>query len=235
MSSSPIIVFDSGIGGFSILRHLSKYKGSYLYYADQANFPYGNLQLDKLTSVLTARAKDFLDYNPKAVVVACNTGTVTGISLMRKLLPCPVFGVEPVTKQMTQFHQPVVWGTKVTSHSARAKELVNRDGKHIRYYTPTNLAQAIETDNKLEQNQSLQQSCLDLQGVDAIGLSCTHYPLILEKIKTTFPDVTVYDPSLAVARHVARSLDLKEGKSSISYYSTLSVLRLKSQAAKYNL
>lgn len=238
MSVQPLIVFDSGIGGFSILKELLPYQVPLLYYADQANFPYGEKSHTWLKERYTQLCSLFTTYQPRGVVVACNTGTVSGITLFRKLLSCPVFGVEPVTKMLSSHKHPVVWGTKVTTTSPQAQALRLAHGQHISYYTPVGLAAAIEAGDLQAINSILKELAQTHSSVDAIGLSCTHYPLITPIIQSYFPQAVLYDPSRSVATHVANTLKLKNSPRPlphITYQSSLSVLRLKKQAKAYGL
>ncbi len=239
MLKSPLIVFDSGIGGFSILKELTQYDVRILYYADQAHFPYGDKSIDYLNNRFVELAKIFEKYNPYAVVVACNSGTVTALPYLRSALSVPVFGVEPVTKMLKDHVNPVVWGTKVTTNSGVAKELRLTHGEYIKYYTPVGLASAIEQNDTVAINTILKKAVTELNQVDAIGLSCTHYPLIKPLIQEYFPSVTLYDPSSAVALHVARTLKLDKRATTkqcvVEYESSASVLRLQEQARRYGL
>ncbi len=238
MTTQPLLVFDSGLGGLSILKEFLGCDLPLIYYADQANFPYGDKSESWLKSRLTELAEIWKSYNPLAVVLACNTGTVSGISIVRNLLHCPVFGVEPVAKMLSSATSPVIWGTKVTLDSQVAKDLRVAFGNHIRFYTPSGLPSAIEHGDKISVMQILTQAKKELGEVDAIGLSCTHYPLIKAEIENVFTGVTLYDPSAAVAAHVIKSLNLVNHQSSImnhniNYLSTAGVLRLKRIAGAY--
>lgn len=239
MLKSPLIVFDSGIGGFSILKELLHFDVPILYYADQAHFPYGDKSLDYLNSRFVELAKIFKSMQPLALVVACNSGTVTALPYLRSELSVPVFGVEPVTKMLKDHINPVVWGTKVTTISDVARELRLTHGEHVKYYTPVGLASAIEQDNLNEVKKILKKAVVELNQIDAIGLSCTHYPLIKDIIQAYFPSVTIYDPSKAVASHVARSLKLSARAATkpslVEYNSSASVLRLQELAKRFGL
>lgn len=239
MRDQPLIIFDSGIGGFSILKELVKYDSSFLYFADSAHFPYGDKSSQFLKNRFVELADIFAKQQASALVVACNTGTVTALSYLRSTLNIPIFGVEPVTKMLKAHQYPVVWGTTVTTNSEVAQNLKNSHGPHIRYYTPIGLASAIEEDYLTKVKSILETAKKDLGETDAIGLSCTHYPLVKSIIEEIFVDVPIYDPSMAVATHVAKTLHLKKRvvstKSQINFQSTGFVLRLEQLASKYGL
>lgn len=208
MTNSPLIIFDSGIGGLSILKEFLYTDVPLLYFADSLNFPYGDKKESWLKQRLGELAELFKAYQPIGVVLACNTGTVSSIDQVRKALSCPVFGVEPVVKMLVHHHHPVVWATKVTLSSTSASNLRSELGQHVRYYTPIGLASAIESQDLSLVRQILERTKTELGEADAIGLSCTHYPLIKAEIQKVFPGVTLYDPSRAVATHVIKSLNL---------------------------
>lgn len=240
MFDYPLIIFDSGIGGFSILKELTKFDTTFYYYADQAHFPYGDKSEKFLKNRFVALGDTFSKVQASGLVVACNTGTVTALSYLRSRLNIPIFGVEPVTKMLKEHKDPVVWGTSVTTNSAVAQSLRASHGDHIHYYTPVGLAKAIENDDMAKVKKILQVAKNELGEVDAIGLSCTHYPLVKTQIQAVFPSVTLYDPSAAVASHIAATLNLKlkpdqSHKSQIDYQSTGTVLRLQQLAKKYEL
>lgn len=250
MTKSPLIVFDSGIGGLSILKEFLKIDVPLLYYADSLNFPYGDKSEVWLKHRLGELAKIFGTYQPLGVVLACNTGTVSSIDLVRANLSCPVFGVEPVVKMLSHHPHSVVWATKVTVNSNTAKLLRATHGNSVCYYNPVGLAAAIESGNQSLVEKILTQVKLELGEIDAIGLSCTHYPLIKAEIEKVFPGVILYDPSEAVAAYVIKSLNLINlpanlpaqagvGHQStlinhnITFVSTKGVLRLKRIAKGY--
>ena len=235
MRSHQLIIFDSGIGGFSILRHLLNLPVPITYFADQLHFPYGDKSVTWLKSRLTTLARCFARSSPPAVVIACNTGTVSAIDRVRSLLSCPVIGVEPVTKPISLYPDPVIWGTTTTISSARASELKDTHGDHIRYYTPTSLASAIEHDDLPQIHQILSRAHTDLADPSAIGLSCTHYPLIAPLIQEYFPTSVIVDPSPAVASQVKKSLPTTNYHipATITFLSTQSSVRLKQQSEHY--
>ncbi|GAB4027426.1 MAG: glutamate racemase [Candidatus Microgenomates bacterium] len=240
MLDYPLIIFDSGIGGFSILKELVKYETKFVYFADSAYFPYGDKSEEFLKDRFVELAHFFSKQQASGLVIACNTGTVTALSYLRGKLNFPIFGVEPVTKMLKTYHSPVVWGTTITTNSDVALNLRQVHGNHIRYYTPIGLAKAIEEDDMVKVKHILKTAKFELGATDAIGLSCTHYPLVKNIITEVFVDIPIYDPSQAVASHVAKTLKLKiksdlSLKSQINYQSTGSVVRLKQLALKHGL
>lgn len=240
MLHNPLIIFDSGIGGFSILKKLLHYNVPILYYADQLHFPYGNKTEEWIKTRLTELSLVFRDYAPRGLLLACNTATVTALSTLRSEMSCPVFGVEPVTNMLKSHKHPVIWATSTTTKSSKAGNLKKSHGEHIRYYTPIALASAIETGDTKQIRTILKKAKLDLGQLDAIGLSCTHYPLATKLIKKEFAGVKIYDPSHAVSLHIATTLNLTPRKpedlpAPLQFESSDDVLRLVELAKSHGI
>jgi glutamate racemase len=208
--TSPIVVFDSGIGGLSIYKPLriALPQENIVYIADSANFPYG----DKTPAWLSARfielSAQFADLDPKLVVLACNSATTNIIEEVRSRLKRPVVGVEPVIKPLAQFESALALMTTVSSSSPATAKLLSTYGKHVQVYTPKGLASAIEFNNYDQVKKSLHEikKIVQRNHVQAIGLSCTHYPLIINEFKKSLPGVEFIDPSEAVVKQVLRVL-----------------------------
>ena len=210
MTSRPIIVFDSGIGGLSIFRPLKKAlpNENIVYLADSNNFPYGN----KSPSWLLARFKElslqFNDLNPKLVVLACNSATTNIITELRTMLKCPVIGVEPVIKPLSSYKHALALMTEVSAQSSATAELMKKYGQDVVIFTPSGLAKAIEFNDfdQVKKNIHEIKEIVQKQKIEAIGLSCTHYPLIINIFTEAMPDVVFIDPGEAVVREAQRVL-----------------------------
>lgn len=214
MSASPIIVFDSGIGGLSIYRPLKRAlpKENIVYIMDSNNFPYGSKSSAWLTNRFKELALDFNKFSPKLVVLACNSATTNVISDLRITLDCPVVGVEPVIKPLSVFTHSLALMTEVAASSDTTKKLLLTYGDHVRIHTPRGLASAIEYNDFDQVKKSIheiKQIVQDAQ-MEAIGLSCTHYPLIIKQLEAAMPAVKFIDPSDAVVAEVLRVLKSNE-------------------------
>ncbi len=209
-----ILVFDSGIGGLSIYRPLMHRlpQDQILYFADSSNFPYGNKTASWLRSRFTVLASEFAHLNLAALVVACNSATVNAIDIFRSKLMCPIIGVEPVIKPLSGYSQAVALMTAVSASSIQTKNLLIKYGEHVKVYTPTGLAEAIEYNDYTQVKKILTKLAryIRINQIKAVGLSCTHYPLILPELKRRFPGIEFVDPSLAVVRQVERVLRLTQ-------------------------
>ena len=206
----PIIVFDSGIGGQSIYRPLKQAlpRENIIYISDPVHFPYGDKSAEWLSARFVELAKDFAALDPKLLVLACNTATTNIIAQLRRDLRCPVVGVEPVIKPLASYGSALALMTAASASSSATAELRAKYGAHVQLFTPKGLAQAIEYNDydQVKKNIHEIKNIVQKQQIQAIGLSCTHYPLILGALKAAMPEVIFIDPSDAVVKEVIRVL-----------------------------
>ncbi len=205
-----ILIFDSGIGGLSILNEIARtsLKNHYYlsYFADQLYFPYGEKEpplierrVSKIINSLVQRA------NPSCIIIACNTVTSLTISKLRRRFKIPIIGVEPVIKPLSKFSHPLLLATKATINSERTKKLIELYKPHnFILYSPLHLATAIEMMNEKLSKKILLNIKEKFPNINAIGLSCTHYPLIKKLFKEIFNDIPLIDPSEAVAKQARK-------------------------------
>lgn len=212
MEKGPIIVFDSGVGGLSIYRPLriALPDENVVYITDSQYFPYGTKSPKWLLNRFRTLAKQFNELAPQAIVLACNSATTNVIVEMRSLVACPVVGVEPVIKPLARYSSALALMTRASATSVTTKELREKYGQHVYVYTPHNLANAIEFNDYEQVKKSIQaiKKIVQKQQIKAIGLSCTHYSLILPMLKKALPHVDIVDPSAAVVRQVQKVLRL---------------------------
>lgn len=210
MRHRPIIVFDSGIGGFSIFRPLKSAlpNENIIYLADSNNFPYGNKSIPWLENRFRELSLEFGQLDPKLVVLACNSATTNVITAIRASLDCPVVGVEPVIKPLSKYSSALALMTESSAASAVTRDLLNKYGRHVQIFTPKGLASAIEYNDIEQVKKSIHEIKYIVlkEKIEAIGLSCTHYPLVIKALQTAMPQVELIDPSLAVVKEVLRVL-----------------------------
>lgn len=214
MSDAPIGVFDSGVGGLSVLHEIRALLPSedLLYVADSAAAPYG----DRPETFIRQRVEaigDFLSQmGAKTIVVACNTATAIGVELLRSKLSIPVVAMEPAVKPAATLSRSKVIGVLATSRTlaserfARLADNFGRGARVILQPCPgfVELVERGETDSPRAFDLVRQHvEPLVAQGADTLVLGCTHYPFLLPVIKEVAgPQVTVLDASLPVARRV---------------------------------
>ncbi len=230
-------VFDSGIGGLSILEKLKEVlpNENFYYYADKDNMPYGAKSEDELLKITSLIVDEFIRRNCKMIVIACNTATTKCMSKLKEKYKDMLFiGVVPAIKVActNNYKNILLMATPVTINSKRTKELIenNKKANQNIYLLPCeNLAQKVEKGNFKEINQILTKLLLPYQdkNIDAIVLGCTHYSLIKEEITKIMPTSELIDGTLGVAQEVKRKLTEnnllnKDNKGSIYFLDKLS-------------
>ena len=229
-----IAVFDSGLGGLSVLRHLKRVmpKERYLYYGDCANAPYGTRTTQQVRELTFAAAEHLLqNYPVKALVVACNTATAAAIDTLRQAHPdLIIVGVEPALK-LAADHCPGrtvgVMATPVTLREEKFNHLAARfeDACQIVRLPAPGLVELVEAGkaNSAETVELLTQLLGPWLGkLDAMVLGCTHYPFAIQALRKVIgEDIPIYDGSEGTARETRRRLEaaglLREGTGEILF------------------
>jgi glutamate racemase len=215
----PIGVFDSGLGGLSVLREIRRLlpHEDLFYCADSGHAPYG----EKPQALIAARSLELcgflLEQGAKALVIACNTATAAAAQAIRERWPdVPVIGMEPAVKPATAATKNGVVGVLATTgtlESARFAALLDQFGKEVRVLTRPGVG-LVEAVERGEQGSARLFRLLEAHlapllagGADVIVLGCTHYVFLREQVEAIVgPDVRVIDTGAAVARQVERKL-----------------------------
>lgn len=214
----PIGVFDSGVGGLSVLRAIRHELPleRVVYVADSGYAPYG----DRPREFIEARALAIVDFllqrDVKAVVVACNTATGAAVHVLRERLTIPVIAIEPAVKPaalQTRSGVVGVLATAGTLSSQKFLDLVDRHGAGVQVLVQPcpGLAEQIEagelaSDGTRALVTTLVRPLLE-KSADTLVLGCTHYPFVRDVIaEVAGPSVTIIDPAVAVARELRRRL-----------------------------
>lgn len=211
-------VFDSGIGGFTILAELRKLlpNENFFYYADSLNNPYGEKSDEKLFEITSNIVENLKSYGCKIIVIACNTATTRCIKYLRNKYSDIIFiGTVPAIKVACDhnFKNTLVMATPGTIDSERTNELV-RDNKRADqniYLVPCyGLAQAIEKKDTLKVKEILKNIFKDYKdkNIDSIVLGCTHYPFVKKEILEEMPTVALLDGASGVAKETKRQMEL---------------------------
>ncbi|MCA8028276.1 glutamate racemase [Burkholderia cepacia] len=216
---APIGIFDSGLGGLSVLRAARAQlpDESFIYVADSHHAPYGPRDEAFITERTLAIGEWLAREGAKALVIACNTATARAIAAIREHLPMPLVGVEPGIKPAVAVSASGVAGvlaTQSTLNSPRFQALLDRYGAGRRFICQPGhgLVEAIERGDTNSPAlrvllDSYLQPMLD-DGADTLVLGCTHYPFFTETIRDLVGDrLTIVDTSDAIARQLARILD----------------------------
>lgn len=218
-SAAPVGVFDSGVGGLSVLAEISRLlpNESLLYVADCGHIPYGEKSPEFIRQRCRKVAEFFQEQGVKAVVLACNTATVAAAADLRERFPqWPLVGMEPAVKPAAAATRSGVVGVLATTgtlQSAKFAALLDRFATDVRVVTQPcpGLVELIESGdlNSPALRQLLQGYVEPLlaAGCDTIILGCTHYPFLKPLLGEMVPaSVAIIDTGAAVARQLQRLL-----------------------------
>lgn len=214
-----IAVFDSGVGGISVLRHLLQIMPNerYLYFGDSANAPYGSRSAQQVQQLTIAAVEKLMGYGVKALVIACNTATAAAIEMLRQRYPDTiVIGIEPAVKIAAE-HFPKgtigVLATPVTLSAEKYKQLSQRfeNGCQVIPIPAPGLAGLVEEGkiNDPETRKLLETLLTPYVGkLDALVLGCTHYPFVKTQIcQILGKSVPLYDGGEGTAKETKRRLE----------------------------
>lgn len=253
----PIGVFDSGVGGLSILRALrAELPGEdFVYFSDAGHAPYGEKGEEFVSSRSLAIAVDLLEqHRIKGLVVACNTATAAAVHLLRaRHTQLPVVGVEPALKPaaaLTRTGHVAVLATRGTLASAKFKALQEslRDQAQFTLVPCDGLAAAIEADDqpliRALCDKYTREACCFGTGpgeIDTLVMGCTHYPFAAHVFRDLLgPDIQLVETGEPVARQTRRLLQERgllkpAGRGSVRWQTTGSSEALRTAAARWQV
>ncbi len=223
-------VFDSGVGGISVLRELVKQMPGerFLYFGDSANAPYGSKTTEQVKTLTLAAAQYLMERGIKALVVACNTATAAAIADLRQRYPDTIIvGIEPALKLAADKFPAGrigVMATEVTLREEKLAHLLERfDGLQVERISAPGLVERIESgEMDSPQTEALLKEILTpyFGKLDALVLGCTHYPFVKDTItKLLGQQVRLLDGGEGTARQVKKCLKetdlLLEGTGSV--------------------
>ena len=231
--NAPIGVFDSGIGGLSVLKALQAAlpHEDLIYLADNGHAPYGERDTKHVLERSRAITQYLVRQNIKALVVACNTATAAAIDRLRTEHPnLPIIGVEPALKPavaLSKTGRIGVMATRSTLASARFQVLLAAQAGAAEFVLQPcdGLADAIERGASIQNATEIIALCasntraMGIFGtqsgqIDTLVLGCTHYPFVSDHLQALVgPDVTLVENGEAVARQTLRRLHAAAGNS----------------------
>jgi len=217
---APILLFDSGIGGLTVLAEVRKLlpDAPVLYVADTAGLPYG----EKSEAQIAARVAGLLGrlterFAPRLVTIACNTASTIALGMVREVLQVPIVGTVPAIKPaaaLTRSGTIGLLGTAATIRQAYVDRLETEfaaDKRLLRHAAP-GLVQAAEAALRggAVDPAIIAEAVAGLrdqpggESIDTVVLACTHFPLLVDKLSQGFgPDVRFVDGAAGIARRVA--------------------------------
>lgn len=242
-TDQPIGIFDSGVGGLSILQSIRRTlpNEELIYVADAAHAPYGKQTDAQIIDHSLRICRFLIAQNVKAIVVACNTATTIAISTLRAVTDIPIIGVEPAIKPAVEQSKTGVVGVLATAGTLQSTQFEklsslygkNIEGREVELITqPCNgLVERVEAGdlNGPVVTQLLEQHLQPLlnRNVDTLVLGCTHYPFLIETIsEITDSSVAIIHPGEAVARQLEKRIKgeskfrVKDEQPSIQFFSS---------------
>jgi glutamate racemase len=223
---NPIGVFDSGVGGLSVLHDIRAAlpHEDLLYVADSGHVPYGSKSQEYIQNRSLTLSRFLLAHGAKAIVIACNTATAAAASLLRSTFDVPIVAMEPAVKPAVSATRSGVVGvlaTVGTVKSAQLAALLDRfaDGVEVVTQGCPGLVEQVEAgDLDGPDTRALVQrytAPLLQRGADTIVLGCTHYPFLRPLIADVVgSDIALIDTGAAVARQLRRVLDDRDLRTS---------------------
>jgi glutamate racemase len=218
-SDQPIGIFDSGVGGLSVLRAIRRElpNETLLYLGDQAHVPYGSRPRDQIRDYAFGVTRFLLTQGAKLIVVACNTASAVALHDLRQAFPdVPFVGMEPAVKpaaETTHTGKVGVLATPTTFAGELYASVVERFAQDVQIFQSTcpGLVEQIEAgDLDGPQTRQILEEALQpmlAMGIDTVVMGCTHYPFVIPLIESiTGPEVRTIDPAPAIARQTRRLL-----------------------------
>lgn len=224
---SAIGVFDSGIGGLTVVQSIvrSMPKENIIYFGDTAHVPYGTRSKKQITEYVLADVRFLKQFSLKAMVIACNTAdSVAKDKVMETYPDLPVFGVvEPASRlaaHTTRNGKVGVIATNATVKTGAYEKAITRENPAVSVFMKACplLVPLVENGQYRVGNPVLNLILVDYlrplaeQGIDTLVLGCTHYPLLTDAISSLFPELTLISSSDAAAATLKETLE-KEGLS----------------------
>ncbi len=219
-SIRPIGIFDSGVGGLSVLRQIVHQlpHEDIIYVADQFHVPYGRRPLEEVRGFAEGITRYLLSKNAKIIVLACNTASAAALKYLRESYPnIPFVGMEPAVKpaaERTKSGAVGVLATPATFQGALYASVIERFAQGVKVFQHTcpGLVQQIEQgDFDGPITRKILEEALNpmlASNIDTVVLGCTHYPFVIPLIQAIVGEqVRVIDPAPAVARQTARLLE----------------------------
>jgi glutamate racemase len=217
-SASPIGVYDSGVGGLSVLREIRRELPgeSLIYVADSGNAPYGDRPPAFILARATGIAEFLIGHGAKAIVVACNTVTGVAVEDLRRRFTLPIVAIEPAVKPASAQTRTGVVGVLATSVTLSSANLLRLVGQYrppggVAMQACPGLVEQVERGELAGRDtralvERYVRPLLDA-GADTIVLGCTHYAFLAPLVEEVAgPSVAVIDPAPAVARELRRRL-----------------------------
>ena len=217
---APIAVFDSGLGGVSVLKEMMKVMPNedMYYFGDSINAPYGTKTLEEVRSLTISHVERFMEMGAKGVVVACNTATIAAVRMLRQMHPqLPLVGIEPAVKPAVEKFPKgniLVMATPMTIREEKLHRLIEKFGgeANVIPLACPGLMDFVEAGNidSPEIYGFLRDILEPYKGqLDGVVLGCTHYPFVRRAIEDILGhQVMIFDGGEGTAKEIKRRLEI---------------------------
>ena len=234
MNNNPIGIFDSGIGGLSVLSKIIEIlpNEKYIYYADTDNVPYGTKPKEEVKEHINKAIEFLVSKNVKAIVIACNTATSIAIKELREKYNIPIIGIEPAAKPAVENRgekRVLIMATPTTIKEEKLKYLLEKLNakEYVDLIGMPKLVEFAENgefeSNQVEEYVQEQLKEYNLDDYSEVVLGCTHFPFFKKLLLKIFPKGTqIIDGSTGVANRLKYILEKENisgnNKLNIEYY-----------------
>ena len=218
MSNTPLMVFDSGIGSMSIIKELRKElpNENILYFADRANFPYGNKSHKRLLEIMKNTINYLERFKPKIIIIASNTPSLQILDEIKDEVNVPLLGVRPPLRESVKLTKNNHIGIMATESAISSKEIEKQINDEIpqkifvNKYNASPLIALIENGDFMKSRKKIRKQIHrilgDIEDIDVITLSSTHLPFIVDQLSEEFPSVKFIDSAKTTAKNVKQIL-----------------------------
>ena len=203
-------IFDSGIGGITVLKEIIKIlpNEQYVYYSDSKNNPYGDKPKEEIKKICDKICRHLLQKGCNVIVIACNTASAVSAKYLRnKYKDIPIIAIEPAYKMVHDYApngRTLVMATKGTIKSEKFNLLFKKYNNHkTKLLACSGLADIIEEGNNQKVEKYLEEEIGSLKGkIDNVVLGCTHYPLVQNEIAKILGNVKFFNGATGLAIHL---------------------------------
>lgn len=232
---------DSGVGGISVLRTAVELlpNENYIYFGDNANAPYGPRPLNEIRSLSGRAVGHLMEYDIKALVIACNTITAAYAAELRAVSKIPVIAMEPAVKPASLARtggSVLALATRATLSLDKFARLMAEYGEGVIPVEGTGLVEIVESGlaDSPEAHEALArifEPYMDCR-IDGLVLGCTHYPFLRKQIEAFFPDAQIFDGREGTVHQLRRRL---EAENLLSAQTEKGAVRLETSGGKETL
>ncbi len=246
-----IAIFDSGIGGLSVLHLALKKlpKENFIYFADKKNVPYGTKTTEEIIDLVDEAINFILTQNVKAIVIACNTATSAAIQIMREKFKIPIIGMEPAVKKAVNFHENkriLCMATPITVKGKKLKDLIERvDTEHVIDLIPlpelVSFAESEIFDKKIITDYLNDKfKNFNLDDYSSVVIGCTHFNYFKDSLAEIFKNkIHFFDGNDGTINRLIYELESRKlldnnNYSSVEFYYSGEKVKEKSELEKLN-